>query len=397
MLKPALSGILMMAGSLTLQACGVAPRSADPAQRPQAVSLLTAAYESVPALVEAPGTVQPRNRVVLAAQLSGFVRAVNVRAGETVATGQVLAALDARDADSQKAAAQAAIEEARAALEEAQKGAQAAASMRAAAKANHDLASATYDRYQKLFEARSVSPQEIDEVRTRRDAAAGDLAAREMMAAAADDRLKQVRARIEQAQAQARRAEVLVGWTEIKAPAAGKIVERAVDPGTVVFPGTPLLVVESAANPQVLAEIPTANLPALKIGLEVDVRLSGANAPVRGRVSEIVPLSSPATHTAQFKVDLPAGSSATPGAFARVEIPSGARNALLLPRRAVRESGQLVGVFVVEGTLARYRLVKTTGYDAERVEVLSGIQPGEKVVRAVGDELTDGAAVEVRP
>ncbi len=387
----------MITGSLVLLACGEAPRSTAPAQRPQAVSLIAAQYESVPALVEAPGTVQPRTRVVLSAQIAGFVHSVNVRAGEMVGAGQVLVALDARDADSQKAAAQAAIQEAQAALEEARKGAQAAASMRAAAKANHDLASATYVRYQKLFEARSVSPQEIDEVRTRRDAAAGDLAAREMMAAAADERLKEVEARIAQAQAQARRADVVVGWTAVKAPAAGRVVERAVDPGTIVFPGSPLLVIESTANPQVLAEIPTASLPALRLGLAVSVRLSDSNAPLKGSVSEIVPLSNPATHTAQFKVDLPPGSNVAAGSFARVDVPAGTRNAMLLPRQAVRESGQLSGVFVVDGgSLARYRLVKTTGYDAVRVEVLSGIQPGEKVVRAAGEELTDGAAVEVR-
>ncbi len=397
MRKPVLSGFLMMAGGLLLQACGDSTQSSAPAQRPLPVSAITAQYEPVPAAVEAPATVQPRSRIVLSAQISGFVRNVNVRAGEMVSAGQLLVSLDARDADSQKAAAQAAIDEAQAALNEARKGAQAAAGMRAAAKANHDLASATYQRYEKLFEARSVSVQEIDEVRTRRDAAAGDLTAREMMAAAADERLKEVSARIEQAQAQARRAEVVVGWTTIKAPAAGRVVERSVDPGTIVFPGTQLLVIESAANPQVLAEIPTANLAILRLGQEVTVRLSDSSAPLKGRVTEIVPLSNPATHTAQFKVDLAARSSATPGSFARVDIPSGSRNVMLLPRQAVRESGQLAGVFIVDGaSRARYRLAKITGYDADRVEVLSGIQQGEKVVRAVSEELVDGAALEVR-
>ena len=61
----------------------------------------------------------------------------------------------------------------------------------------------------------------------RRDASAAELASSESMVAAAQERIKQVEARISQAKAQAGRADVLIGWTQIKAPAAGKIVERS--------------------------------------------------------------------------------------------------------------------------------------------------------------------------
>ena len=121
-----------------------------------------------------------------------------------------------------------------------------------AAKAATELAGQTYQRYQKMFESRSVSPQEMDEVRMRRDASAAELASSGSMVAAAEERIKQVEARISQAKAQAGRADVLLSWTQIKAPSAGKIVERSADPGTAIFPGTPLMVIESTASPQVL-------------------------------------------------------------------------------------------------------------------------------------------------
>jgi multidrug efflux pump subunit AcrA (membrane-fusion protein) len=347
--------------------------------------------------VEVPGSVQPRNRIALSSQINGFVKSVSVKAGDLVNAGQTLITLDARDAQGQKDIAQASIEEAQAALEEARKGAQMAADMRNAAKANNDLATATFQRFQKLFDSKSVSPQELDEARARRDGASSDLAAKESMVAASQDRLKQVQARIAQANAQSQRADVVVGYTVLKAQASGRVAERLVDPGSAIFPGSPLLVIETTANPQVLADIPTDQLAALRTGLEVDVRISDTGAAIRGRISEIVPLSNPATHTAQFKVDLPPGAAASTGSYAKVLIPTGHRNALLVPIKAIRETGQLTGVFVVDGSSkARFRLVKIAPFNAEQVELLSGVELGEKVVSAVSDELIDGITLEVR-
>ena len=94
--------------------------------KPVPASVIAARYASVPAIVEAPGTVQARNRIALSSQINGFVREMHVRVGDSVHAGQVLATLDARDAESQKALAQAGIEEAQAALSEARKAHQAA-------------------------------------------------------------------------------------------------------------------------------------------------------------------------------------------------------------------------------------------------------------------------------
>ena len=160
--------------------------------QPVPAGTVTIQYESVRAIMEAPGSVQPRNRISLSSQINGFVREMRVRAGDTVKKDQVLATLDARDAQSQKDAAQAAIDEAQAALAEARKSYQASVEMQAAAKASTELAGQTFSRYQKLSESRSVSPQELDEVRSRRNASIAELASREAMVSAAEDRIKQV-------------------------------------------------------------------------------------------------------------------------------------------------------------------------------------------------------------
>ena len=157
-----LSGLSIQIACSEKQTSKPAAQAARPGRAP-----LQSGYESIPAVVEAPGTVQPRDRISLSSQINGFVREMRFRVGDIVKKDQILATLDARDAQSQKAAAQAAIDEAEAALSEARKAYQASVEMQAAAKASSELASQTLVRYQKLSESHSVSPQELDEVRTQ--------------------------------------------------------------------------------------------------------------------------------------------------------------------------------------------------------------------------------------
>jgi multidrug efflux system membrane fusion protein len=389
---------LALSALLVQMACGEKePGKPEAALKAVPAATLALRYESIPSVVEVPGTVQARNRIALSSQINGFVREMRVRLGDVVKQNQVLALLDARDAQSQNAAAQAAIEEAQAALAEARKARQAAAEMQTAAKASAALAGQTFARYQKLAESKSVAPQELDEVRTRRDASNAELASREAMVAAADDRIRQVEAKIAQAKAGAGRAEVMLSWTEIKAPSPGRIVERLADPGTAIFPGSPLMTLESMDRPQVIADIPTEHSALLHAGATVKLRDSASGTMAEGRITEIVPVSDPATHSMQFKVDLPSNSAMPSGRFVKVEVPAGTRDALLAPRNAIRQTGELTGAFVVDSTSkAHFRLIKIAPYDAERVEVLAGVEPGEKIISALSDQIIDGIPVAER-
>ncbi len=381
-----------------LTACGDRHTAiSDSDQTAVPVRTIQAQYRSIPVFIEAPGTVQPRNRIALASQINGFVDEMKVRVGDRVKSGQILATLDARDASSQKAASESAIAEAQAALIESRKAYQAAMEMQTAAKAGLELAEQTYTRYEKLFSSKSVSPQEMDEVRSRRDAAKAELASRESMVAAAQARISQVEARITQAEAQAGRADVLLSYTSIKAPQSGIIVDRSVDAGAAIFPGTPLLVIETVARPQVLANLPTEYAGVLRIGLEARLRLSESEPYWNGRVSEIVPQSNPLSHSVQFKIDLPPDASVIHGQYVKSEVPIGTREALLVDRESIRTSGQLKGLFVVEGgNTARFRLVKTAPHDADRMEILSGVERGENIIDRPDTRIVDGTPVEIQ-
>jgi multidrug efflux pump subunit AcrA (membrane-fusion protein) len=380
-----------------LTACGEKHTDAVSDRTAVPVSVISAQYRSVPAIVQVPGTVQPRKRIALASQINGFVQEMRVRAGDRVKSGQVLATLDARDAANQKAAAQSAVAEAQAALSEARRAHSAALEMQAASKASMELAEQTYERYRKLFESRSVSPQEMDEIRTRRDAARAELASRESMVAAAEDRIKQVEARIDQAKAQEGRSDVLMSYTRIQAPTAGIVVQRAADAGTAIFPGSPLLVIETTGKSQVLASLPTEQAGYLQLGMTIKLRQSNAAPFIEGKLSEIIPQSDPATHSIQFKVDLPSDAGVVHGQYVKLDVPAGTRDVMLIARSAVRETGQLTGLFVVEeGSRASFRLVKTAPYDAESLEILSGVEQGEKIIAQPDDRIKDGMPVEIQ-
>jgi RND family efflux transporter MFP subunit len=187
-----------------------------------------------------------------------------------------------------------------------------------------------------------------------------------------------------------------VGWTVIKASSAGRVVERPVDPGSAIFPGSPILVLESISTPQVVADVPTTQASVLKEGLAVQV-LVESSAAIEGRVTEINPLSSAGSHSVRFKVNLPSGATARSGSFARVLLPAGERQAMLVPKTAIRETGQLTGVFVADSSsVARFRLIKIAPFDDERVEVLSGIEPGERIVASPTPQIADGVPLEIR-
>jgi hypothetical protein len=156
------------------------------------------------------------------------------------------------------------------------------------------------------------------------------------------------------------------------------------------------MVIESMEKPQVLAEMPTEQANLLRIGAPATIRSTETGAATEGRIAEIVPQSNPLSHSMQFKVDIPSQIAMLSGQYVRVEIPSGNRKALLVPKTAIRQTGQITGTFIVDNAKAHFRLVKIASYDRERVEAISGVEPGEKIVSELSDQIVDGIPVTER-
>jgi hypothetical protein len=133
------------------------------------------------------------------------------------------------------------------------------------------------------------------------------------------------------------------------------------------------------------------------VGQPVSVALDGVDRTLDARVSEIVPAVDAASRAYTVKIDLPALTAIRSGLLGRATFQLGSRPLLAIPASAVTERGQLQSVLVADNGIARTRLITAGQKVKDRVEVLSGLTAGEKVIFPVPQGLSDGSRVEVRP
>lgn len=326
--------------------------------------------QEVPVDLRSTGTVHARETAVLSAQVMGRIQQVLVHEGDTVRAGQTLIVVD-----------DAAL---RAALEQAQAGLKAAQNAQAAAQTNASLTTSTLNRYKQLESEKSVSPQEMDEVSQRAEAAEANLDA--------------VRAQTDEARAQVNGAHTMLGYTRVTAPFSGIVTARLVDPGTMAAPGVPLIQVDRAGDLQLQASVDESAIGAVHKGMKVQVTIDGAGSTsITGTVAEIVPAADPSSHSFLVKIDLPSSTELRAGMYGTAEFANGTRQAILIPRSAVVMRGSLACAYVLGGQgNAQLRYLTLGAAQGNLVEVLSGISSGEKLVDAPSERDLAGKRIEVQ-
>ncbi|RQW86420.1 MAG: efflux RND transporter periplasmic adaptor subunit [Geobacter sp.] len=307
---------------------------------------------SLPEQFEASGTVKAKNAAQLAARISGTVSEVHAKEGDRVQRGSPLVTLVAPESTAGASGAAHAVEE---------------------ALARKKLADVTYGRFARLYEEQAVTGQELDTRRAERDMADQSLA---------------------RARQAARAAAAVAGYTRIAAPLSGVVTARTVDPGSTVFPGMPLMTVEEEGRYRLELAVPESLQGKIALGASVPVFLDGSSGSVTGTVIEIVPTVDPVSRTFTVKLDIPAKGRHS-GQFGRALLPVGEKQGLMVPITAVMERGQLTFVWVLDdGNIARMRLVKPGTALADRIEILTGLSAGERIVVRGTEKVTDGAHVK---
>lgn len=372
--------------SLTwLTGCSEAPSGGREIAASQAlpVKVDLAVMQSLPVTYEATGTVRARASAVVSSKLTAYVREVKVQLGDRVKEGQILVTLDSRDLDGASRRATAAREELREAIPESD-------SAVAAAKAGFDLAETTFQRMNQIYSKKSISDQEFDEAVGKRKAAQANY---EMMQA----RRAQLDAKASQIEEDIRTAAVARSYAEITAPFAGLVSAKTVEPGVLAASGAPLLTIEREGAYRLEASVEESRFASIRVAQMVRVKLDGMEQVLNARVSEVVPVVDAASRAYTVKIDLPVAPSIRSGLFGRATFELGSRSVLTIPTASVTERGQLRSVFVAENGVARVRLISVGDRIRDRVEVLSGLEPGEAVVTSALPGLSDGSRVEVRP
>lgn len=355
-----------LAVPLALTGCGDAASQEETAgagapaaevQRPIPVSVAVVATGESRAQVKAWGTVHPARAAELNSEISGRVARRRVSLGETVARGQVLLEIDP---DLHLAR----VREAKSRTESTRLSAE---------KAGKDR-----DRIRAMFDQGIASDAELEAAETR---------AAEAVAAHAG------------AQAALAQANKDLAAARVRAPFAGTVGRRPPDPGTTVTPGTPLVSVVDLHRVRVDALISEQDLPAVRTGSAVNVRVEGAPGGVfPGEVTAVGPTADAATR--QFPVEImvtnPEGFPLKGGMVAEVQvIHRRYEDVPLVPVDAVREDDAGVYVFTVRHGLAHKTLLTPGPREGLMMAALAGLAAGDSVVVLGQDRLADNVRVRV--
>lgn len=301
----------------------------------------TAVVERIaePAVEWASGTVESAKRTTIAARIVARIEQVHVSAGDEVAKGDILVELDARDL-------RARVQQARDALK--------------AAEARLELARTELARSAELLKRGVTTSARHDQVVSTERVAVAD---------------------VNRARQALKEAEAGLSYAAIRAPVAGRVVDRLAEPGDTVTPGVPILRLYDPSALRVEAPVRESLAVNLAVGDVLKIEMSSLGQTLSGAIEEIVPYAEPGARTLLVKVALPAGSRAFAGMYARIGVPAGERVRLAVPASVIRQIGQLEFAYVSEQGRIAQRMV-TTGQRlaGDRVEVLSGLKEGERVV-----------------
>jgi RND family efflux transporter MFP subunit len=348
---------------------------------PVAIARIT----SQPLSYEAVGTVQPATTSTLSSKLLGTVKEIRVQEGDRVKQGETLVVIDKRQVSAQ-------LRQAQAALDEARRAEAGAVSTRDAAVAGAQLARATYERYLRLIKEDSASRQEFDEVEARYLQAQASLKQTEQMLAAA-------RFRVQQAEAAVSAAGVSSDDAAILAPYDGIVTAKTSEVGDLASPGTPFLTLESTGQYRVDVVLPEIYFSAVRPKQICMVSIPAVGDQLmEGSVETAVPAADQRSRSFLVKIQLPNDKAIRSGMFARVFFNTGEEPMMLIPVSAVVSQGQLTGIFIVDDNkIARFRLIRTGRWFDDTVEIVTGLDDGQRFVVNPPPTLIDGAHVEAIP
>lgn len=190
-----------------------------------------------------------------------------------------------------------------------------------------------------------------------------------------------------------------IGKTAIRAPFSGRITSRIVEQGQHLRAGEELFNLADFDPLVAYIHLPEREVLGLKAGRETRITLKAdEDVQFRGRIRQISPVVDPATGTVKVTVEAvnPLPSAVRPGGFVTIDVIRESRpGAVLLPRQAVLRELQSAHVFVVQNGIAEKRPLQLGLEEGERIEVLGGVKPGERVIVAGQGSLKQGSPVEV--
>ncbi len=358
------------------------PAAVVPAQRKDITNTLTIS-----------GEFKPFQDVDVHAKVAGYIRKIYVDVGDHVRDGQTLAELEIPELVAQLSGADAAVRAASQQIRRAQGEVQRAQS-------THAAAHAAYTRLKQAADARAglVAQQEVD------DAQAKDLGS-EAQVASAEAELDAAKQQLEVAQANQKQYSALASYTRIVAPFAGVVTSRYADTGALVAAGTSsstqaIAVVRLAqvSKLRLVLAIPESAAAQIRLGETVKVHVGALQRDFQGKVARFSASLDEQTRTMETEIDFEnTNGRLLPGMYAETKLTLNAKkNALTVPLEAVSRIGNVATVLALDANNAIEERHVTLGMeDSTNVEVLTGINEGERIV--IGNRSQFRAGDRVQP
>ena len=306
------------------------------------VHVVTAKLESAPSFTEITGRVNRVQRATIAAKLMGAIDELPVVLGQSVAAGELLVSISAAEISARLAQANAQLNQVR-----------------------RDL--------------------DLERNLLTRDASTADM-------------VKNLEDRFTMTSAMVREAETVQCYASIRAPFAGTITRKLANVGDLASPGQPLLEIEGDGAFEIEAGIPDSLAASLALGTKLLVEVAAADLTFDGTLEEISTTADNYAHSVPVRIGVPKGTVLRAGQFARVHLPGPAIASIRVPEAAVSLYGQMERIFVIDANRhATLRIVKTGAVHKGQIEVLAGLNDGDRIVVSPPVDLRDGQPVEILP
>jgi len=353
-------GLLLLTAAVTLASCsGNKKESEAKMENPILVQVATPTQQSGERIIVS-GQIESKETAAISTRIMGFVSSVKVKPGDKVQKGQLLVTISNGDILAKRAQAQAMVSESEAALKDAKKD---------------------YERYEELYKKQSASTKEFENATLHYNS---------------------VKAKTEAAYQMKNEADAMLTYTNLVSPFSGVVTQKNIDEGSMANPGVPLLLIEQSGDYHVKASVSENEVGQLKTGMDAEVTIKSTGKTFTGKISEISPSSQFSGGQFQIKVTIPAieKSGLFSGMFVNVSISSknsSADQSPLVPASAIIHKDQLAGLYTVSETqTAQLRWVKTGKTYGDDVEILSGLNPGEKFIIQSEGKLFSGVPVLVK-